>query len=431
MCAERAPFAAGNGANASNTPAGEFGSRDSAPPLPAHPILCHPPWPDMSFACETTRWSSSQDILNKAKPRTDEQYAARVMQSAFRGRMGRRHVSLRRVAALMSGKTYADSDEEAEVEGEVAQHLRRVLRKNKSRKGSLVAGYELDAVPEVSVAPASNSRNSSPGRVEPPRFAKRALRVVPLSAPPTAAEADARRVIDAAFLTWNVNGHAISPEDARAWAAAAGPADAYFISIQELIDIEAKEGLPDREVRLANSKSAAAAAAAVMGEALSEACGETMVPVGEPVAMLAIFLCVFVRPELAAPAAPLFPAVGLPAHYTKEAADALDSAGHAEQAATMRAKVGQKGGVILGLRLGGSGAGDCGGGGGVNFCVLATHLPAGDKDSSTGERDLAAADLRRRMLERPPFLTVSRLASCISSGRSQAVWAARHSQGGR
>ena len=30
---------------------------------------------------------------------------------------------------------------------------------------------------------------------------------------------------------------------------AAGSADAYFISIQELIDIEAKEGLPDRAVR--------------------------------------------------------------------------------------------------------------------------------------------------------------------------------------
>ena len=78
------------------------------------------------------------------------------------------------------------------------------------------------------------------------------LRIVPLSAPPKRAsttETATRSVIDAAFLTWNVNGHSISREDARVWAQAAGPADAFFISIQELIDIEAKEGLPDRAVR--------------------------------------------------------------------------------------------------------------------------------------------------------------------------------------
>ena len=45
----------------------------------------------------------------KIKPRNKDE-AARVVQSAFRGRQGRRHVSLRRVAALMSGKTYTDSD---------------------------------------------------------------------------------------------------------------------------------------------------------------------------------------------------------------------------------------------------------------------------------------------------------------------------------
>ena len=75
---------------------------------------------------------------------------------------------------------------------------------------------------------------------------------MPLSAPPKRAsttETATRSVIDAAFLTWNVNGKPISREDARAWAKAAGPADAFFISIQELIDIEAKEGLPDRAVR--------------------------------------------------------------------------------------------------------------------------------------------------------------------------------------
>ena len=45
------------------------------------------------------------------------------------------------------------------------------------------------------------------------------------------------------------------------------------------------------QVREANSAKASAEAAAVMGEALSEACGETLVPVGEPTAMLAIFMC--------------------------------------------------------------------------------------------------------------------------------------------
>jgi len=39
-------------------------------------------------------------------------------------------------------------------------------------------------------------------------------------------------------------------------------------------------------VREANSAKASAAAAAAMCEALSEACGETLVPVGEPTAML-------------------------------------------------------------------------------------------------------------------------------------------------
>ena len=146
---------------------------------------------------------------------------------------------------------------------------------------------------------------------------------------------------------------------------------------------------------MANSAKASVAAAAAMGEALSEACGETLVLVGEPIAMLAIFLAVFVRPELAATATSLYDPLRLPAHYTKEAAEALHNAGHEEQAATMRAKVGQKGGVALGLRLGGGGAGDCGGGGGINFIVLATHLPAGDKDSSTAERDLACEALHR------------------------------------
>ena len=62
------------------------------------------------------------------KPR-DKNAAACVVQSAFRGRQGRRYVSLRRVAALMSGNTYTDSDEEAEVEGAVAQHLRSALQR--------------------------------------------------------------------------------------------------------------------------------------------------------------------------------------------------------------------------------------------------------------------------------------------------------------
>jgi len=156
-----------------------------------------------------------------------------------------------------------------------------------------------------------------------------------------------------------------------------------------------------------------------MGEALSEACGETLVPVGEPTAMLAIFMCVFVRPELAATAAPLYTPLRLPAHYTHEAADALAKAGHAEQAATMHAKVGQKGGVALGVRLGGGGAGDCGGGGGINFIVLATHLPAGDKDSSTVERDHACEALRKRAI---PADVEARLTLNEQAGGEETVF---------
>ena len=63
------------------------------------------------------------------------------------------------------------------------------------------------------------------------------LNVVPIST-----EARAGPVLEIAFLTWNINGNALNVEDAAVWAASAGPADAYFVGIQELIDIEAKEG---------------------------------------------------------------------------------------------------------------------------------------------------------------------------------------------
>jgi len=195
--------------------------------------------------------------------------AARVVQAAFRGRLGRRNMRLRKVAKLMSlavaGKT-ADSDEEGDVEGVMAQHLRFALRRRSTHKPSLAlkAGSapifktgssepELAATPEEPAGPSSPAR-ASEGRGSPvePLGHLGGLRIVPLSDPSergSSTETDTRRVIDAAFLTWNVNGHAISREDARAWAATAGPADAYFIAIQELIDIEAKEGLPDRAVR--------------------------------------------------------------------------------------------------------------------------------------------------------------------------------------
>ena len=195
--------------------------------------------------------------------------AARVVQAAFRGRLGRRNMRLRKVAKLMSlavaGKT-ADSDEEGDVEGVMAQHLRFALRRRSTHKPSLAlkAGSapifktgssepELAATPEEPAGPSSPAR-ASEGRGSPvePLGHLGGLRIVPLSDPPergSSTETDSRRVIDAAFLTWNVNGHAISREDARAWAATAGPADAYFIAIQELIDIEAKEGLPNRAVR--------------------------------------------------------------------------------------------------------------------------------------------------------------------------------------
>ena len=65
--------------------------------------------------------------------------AARLVQSAFRGRLGRRHVRLRKVARLMSfgaGRT-ADSDEEGDVEGVMAQHLRFALRRRSTHKPSL------------------------------------------------------------------------------------------------------------------------------------------------------------------------------------------------------------------------------------------------------------------------------------------------------
>ena len=50
-------------------------------------------------------------------------------------------------------------------------------------------------------------------------------------------------------------------------------------------------------MREANSAKASTAAAAIMGEALSEVCGETLVPVGEPTAMLAIFMCLLAAPH--------------------------------------------------------------------------------------------------------------------------------------
>ena len=192
--------------------------------------------------------------------------AARVVQSIFRGRQGRRHVSLRRVAALMSGTNYADSDEEAEVEGAVAKHLRFALKRRQTHRPSLALKATSTEVlksgsskTDVAATPEVTAGRGSPGRGSPGRGSPGAatphlggLRIVPLSAPAKRAsttETATRSVIDAAFLTWNVNGHSISREDARVWAQAAGPADAFFISIQELIDIEAKEGLPDRAVR--------------------------------------------------------------------------------------------------------------------------------------------------------------------------------------
>ena len=197
------------------------------------------------------------------KPR-DKNAAACVVQSAFRGRQGRRYVSLRRVAALMSGNTYTDSDEEAEVEGAVAQHLRSALQRRSTHRPSLALKAKASAAglkfgsskTDVAATPEVPAGLSSPGRGSPGAATPRlgGLRIVPLSAPPerastTTTEPATKRVIDAAFLTWNVNGNAVSREDARAWAMAAGPADAYFVAIQELIDIEAKEGLPDRAVR--------------------------------------------------------------------------------------------------------------------------------------------------------------------------------------
>jgi len=197
------------------------------------------------------------------KPR-DKNAAACVVQSAFRGRQGRRYVSLRRVAALMSGNTYTDSDEEAEVEGAVAQHLRSALQRRSTHRPSLALKAKASAAglkfgsskTDVAATPEVPAELSSPGRGSPGAATPRlgGLRIVPLSAPPerastTTTEPATKRVIDAAFLTWNVNGNAVSREDARAWAMAAGPADAYFVAIQELIDIEAKEGLPDRAVR--------------------------------------------------------------------------------------------------------------------------------------------------------------------------------------
>ena len=187
--------------------------------------------------------------------------AARVVQSIFRGRQGRRHVSLRRVAALMSGTNYADSDEEAEVEGAVAKHLRFALKRRATHRPSLALKATSTEVlksgsskTDVAATPEVTAGRGSPGRGSPGAATPHlgGLRIVPLSAPPKRAsttETATRSVIDAAFLTWNVNGHSISREDARVWAQAAGPADAFFISIQELIDIEAKEGLPDRAVR--------------------------------------------------------------------------------------------------------------------------------------------------------------------------------------
>ena len=229
------------------------------PARPPRPVL--PAWSQMPSDTKSPVVQARGTTPMRKLLHNKEHEAARMLQSVFRGRQGRRHVSLRRVAALMNGTNYADSDEEAEVEGAVAKHLRFALKRRSTHRPSLALKATSTEVLEsgssktdVAATPEVTAERGSPGRGSPGAATPHlgGLRIVPLSAPPKRAsttETATRSVIDAAFLTWNVNGHSISREDARVWAQAAGPADAFFISIQELIDIEAKEGLPDRAVR--------------------------------------------------------------------------------------------------------------------------------------------------------------------------------------
>ena len=123
--------------------------------------------------------------------------------------------------------------EEAEVEENIARDLRFALKRRGTHRPSLKAPSAVQDPRSSKTDVAAAERGSSPvGGYSPGRGSPGAvphmggLRIVPLSAPPkrtSTTETATRRVIDAAFLTWNVNGHAISREDARAWAQAAGP----------------------------------------------------------------------------------------------------------------------------------------------------------------------------------------------------------------
>lgn len=60
--------------------------------------------------------------------------------------------------------------------------------------------------------------------------------------------AASQKRLSLAFLTYNINGATLSAEDAVTWAMQAGPADAYFVCLQELIDIvDAKITTEERE----------------------------------------------------------------------------------------------------------------------------------------------------------------------------------------
>ena len=145
------------------------------------------------------------------------------------------------------GKDY-DSDEEADREilerqSAMPPHMLSRRKSSQHYRGSTTESSSLMDVTEATGACAG---------------------VVPLSSAAslvTARAADEPRRLELAFLTWNINGTRLTEADALAWATLAGPADAYFVTIQELIDIvdknitvEQREAMSDEQATAALAK---------------------------------------------------------------------------------------------------------------------------------------------------------------------------------
>jgi len=166
------------------------------------------------------------------------------------------------------------------------------------------------------------------------------------------------RSLKLAFLTFNINGATLTAADAVSWIKLVGTADAYFVGIQELIDIV--DSTITGEQRAAMSHAQATLALDALKVALEAVCGEELDLVSPPAVMVSIFLAVFVRKELVYDELLVEP--WLPAHYTKPP------------------KLGNKGGVAVSVRLAGC----------LPVCALNVHLPAGEIEEAIAARDEAA-----------------------------------------